>query len=301
MHNGESHPRTLGPSFVALAICALFLLGLATTVNSALTHQYRGASGVGRRGLVQLTPKAAPGEEGDRERKQLFVEFAEAGHMIPLHDALDLTLPLFPFESEQMQGVAVSVSRSDPADPPPADDPGSIDELSDIDVELQQVPNVTTADQDPGSDDARFFIAVMSTCCDVESRRKRESIRESWMKKTLQDFPGRVQIRFILAQPAQPLSSEDLQALEMEIAASSDLVFIRGVEAYERLALKTFATLRYFLSPSLQSPQFTHLVKVDDDWYVALFLSPIPLKFHSKLFKIDNFRQFSISLLFHWA
>jgi hypothetical protein len=251
----------------------------------------------GRRSYPPPAAYAPPAEEEPapwRARPPL-VEFAGPGHVLPLREALNLSLPPLPFESLR---VAELNRFHKPANPPPEQ------QLLDVEYHVKKLnastqalrqevlsrlpsgPQLAVPNLYEGGERVRVLVAVLSTCCGPEHRAKRDAIRQTWKRRTL-ELHTNVHVKFFLAQGTgaatgayseggPPLegrggagvrgdSEDDVAAMELEAREHRDLVVLRGREDYSLLSLKTLQLLKY----SLLSPSFyTHIVKTDDDCYL---------------------------------
>ena len=51
-----------------------------------------------------------------------------------------------------------------------------------------------------GERGVRMLVVVTSTCCTLLSKERREAVRQTWVRRTLQNHAN-VDVRFVLAQP----------------------------------------------------------------------------------------------------
>ena len=124
----------------------------------------------------------------------------------------------------------------------------------------------------------KVLIAITSTCCSRGARRKRDAIRQSWVRDGLTEHGNVVGIKFFLSMP--PIASDDDSAryramLDDEVRATtsgdadaSDIVLLgNAAESYVNLTLKTIEMMRYM---KLSSCGYTHILKTDDDVYLRV-------------------------------
>jgi hypothetical protein len=124
----------------------------------------------------------------------------------------------------------------------------------------------------PQPEGIRLLVAVTSACCTQVSLQRRAAIRRTWAALIKQRYrstdSGRISITFFLAQPEnETTQTEWLHALEEEVVAHNDTVFLRGKDFYTNLPNKTFRMLRYALA---HPAEYTHVLKADDDTWVRM-------------------------------
>ena len=115
----------------------------------------------------------------------------------------------------------------------------------------------------------KLLVAVMSTCCSLGSRRKRDAIRQTWVRDMMLEFPDVIGYKFVLSTPDAGASDADAvrALLREELQGGHDdiLLLNDAVERYENLPQKTIETLRYM---GVSACGYTHVLKTDDDVYV---------------------------------
>ena len=128
----------------------------------------------------------------------------------------------------------------------------------------------------PGSN-IKFLIAIMSECCNMASRRKRDAIRQTWLRDAMREHGDVLGVKFLLSTPK--VSGEDdiakyqkLLRDEVSATAAADgmgdiVLFSDALETYDNLPLKTIEIMRYM---KVSSCAYTHVLKVDDDVYARM-------------------------------
>ena len=129
----------------------------------------------------------------------------------------------------------------------------------------------------------KLLIAIMSECCTLASRRKRDAIRQTWLRDAMREHGDVLGVKFLLSTP-KVSGEEDIaryqKLLRDEIIATaatsgtlgtddtSDIVlFSDALETYNNLPLKTIEIMRY---TKLSSCGYSHVLKVDDDVYMRM-------------------------------
>ena len=134
-------------------------------------------------------------------------------------------------------------------------------------AELERCPRGTEGSQ------IRMLIVVTSTCCSIGSRRKRQAIRDTWVRDGLRKWGEVVSVKFLLSTPRVNSEAEAKglrKLLREEIAAVgyNDLVLLNNaLETYDNLPLKTIEIMRYL---KLSTCGFSHVLKTDDDVYARV-------------------------------
>eukprot|EP00210_Caulerpa_lentillifera_P004964 g4738.t1 len=170
---------------------------------------------------------------GNSPRK---IEFVVPGNLVPFPESLQLGSPYTPVE--------------------------------DVNYEEIQELEETERDENDNSNEktVRLFIGITSACCNEKSKKSRNEIRETWMKRSRQKYPD-IDIKFFISQPSSDKYTQAVDLLTEEADLYDDLVLVRGLDVYDNLPNKTFGMLKYTLAAS---QKYTHFLKTDDDSYVRV-------------------------------
>lgn len=127
-----------------------------------------------------------------------------------------------------------------------------------------------------GSRSRAFVVVGINTA--FSSRRRRESVRETWMPKGEQlekaEREKGVVVRFVIGHSATPGGVLD-RGIDAEEAEYKDFLRLNHVEGYHRLSDKT----RLFFSTALATWDADFYVKVDDDVHLNLGTRRRPFHF----------------------
>ncbi|XP_057974638.1 beta-1,3-galactosyltransferase 7 isoform X2 [Malania oleifera] len=136
---------------------------------------------------------------------------------------------------------------------------------------------ISTSVQDKSPRQKVFMVIGINTA--FSSRRRRDSIRETWMPQgekllKLEREKGIV-IRFMIGHGATPKSILD-RAIDSEDAQHNDFLRLDHVEGYHELSAKT----KVFFSTAVAKWDAEFYVKVDDDIHVNLGMLAATLSRH---------------------
>lgn len=120
----------------------------------------------------------------------------------------------------------------------------------------------------PADDRQKAFVVVGINTA-FSSRRRRDSVRESWMPqgvklKQLEEQKGIV-VRFVIGHSATPGGILD-RAIEAEDALHGDFLRLHHIEGYHELSMKT----KIYFATAVKKWDADFYVKVDDDVHVNL-------------------------------
>lgn len=120
-------------------------------------------------------------------------------------------------------------------------------------------------EQCPSADDIRVLVAVVTRCCDTQSRQKRMAIRRTWGSSVRSKYGRNMVMKYVVGQPDPSSIDSACDVLTDEVEEEGDMVVVPGLDAYRNLSNKTLRVLEYgLLSPC----NFTHIMKIDDDTYL---------------------------------
>ena len=151
-------------------------------------------------------------------------------------------------------------------EPVDSDGHASIDAMGRSASEVERCPGGNRQDS---KSQIKLLIAITSTCCSLGSMRKREAIRQTWLKDAMLNFSDVIGYKFVLSTP--DIAREDYEStrglLREELRNGHDdiLLLNDALERYENLPQKTIELLRYM---GVSECGYTHVLKTDDDVYV---------------------------------